>query len=329
MAVSVLSAFSTFHNDTVNLSSDRTDKARRSRDWLILQLNGLSANVSLFPIAYSEKHNKYGSFARRTKIRELDDVDLIYCMSSTGATYYKDSYYQNIYDINTTNAGAILSNMAINNILNSNKIIEKVRSGLSSIEHYSEAKIHKKNEAVTLKLSSYEWNFDILPAFFTDTGFYLIPDGNGRWKATSPNVDQERTTETNKKFDGQVLQLIRTLKFWNRYKFGDMLSSYLFEVIILDYLNSRISISQWIDYTLRDFWSYLTLQIHYAVQDPKGFDGDINSLSLDERRIISQAANEAYDLAANAIDAEVNLKDNEASIKSWRKVFGYSFPTYG
>ncbi|MFA6072154.1 MAG: hypothetical protein WC810_26615 [Janthinobacterium sp.] len=329
MALTVNTAFAEFHDDKVNLVADRTDKARRSRDWLILQLNGLSDNKPGFPVSYPEKHNKYGSFARRTKIRELDDVDLIYCMSATGATYYKDSYYQNIYDIHTTNAGAILTNLAPNNILNSNKVIEKVRSSLLGIEHYSEAKIHKKNEAVTLKLSSYEWNFDILPSFFTDTEYYLIPDGNGRWKATNPNIDQARTTDTNQKFDGRVLQIIRTLKYWSRYKFGDMLSSYLFEVIIIDYLNNRTSISEWIDYTLHDFWAHLAHQIYQSVWDPKNFDGNINSLSFDEQRIISRAAQEAHDLSVTAIYAEVTLKDHEASIKSWRKIFGNSFPTYG
>lgn len=145
MAYTVESAFDTFHTDTVNLNPTRSDKARGSRDYLIKQLNLLPTKEPTYPIQYSEKHNKYGSFARKTKIRELDDVDLIYCMTSTGATYSKDILYQNTYDVYTTNAGERLSNLSDNNILNSNKVIREIIACLADVENYSEADVHKKH----------------------------------------------------------------------------------------------------------------------------------------------------------------------------------------
>lgn len=329
MATSVNQAFDSFHSDTVNLLSDRTDKARSSRDYLVKQLNLLPDKEPTYPIAYTEKHNNYGSFARKTKIRELDDVDMIYCMSSTGATYIKDGSYQNTFDIHTTTAGKRLSDMAVGNILNSNKVLGEIQACLKDVENYSEAKIHKKNEAITLKLLTYEWNFDILPAFYTDTDFYLIPDGEGRWKATNPNIDQERTTSINQKHSGQILQIIRTIKYWSRYQFDDTMSSYLLENFIVNFFNSRASIYKYIDYNLRDFWLSLSSSVYNSVYDPKGFDGDINQLIYAEKAMISQFASTAYKLSDEAINAETVNNDHKTAIGKWRQIFGSAFPAHG
>lgn len=111
MAISVNSAFSEFNIYIVNLLKERTDKARVSRDWLYTQLNGFhSKEDSDFPFKYEAQHINYGSFERRTKIRELDDVDLMFCFTANGATYTR--YNTNYYKINTPNAGQRLKNLS-------------------------------------------------------------------------------------------------------------------------------------------------------------------------------------------------------------------------
>ena len=80
MAKTVNSAFKKFNLDIVNLKPDRTTKAISSRDWLWGKLNALESTENLdFPYKYEDKHIKFGSFARRTKIRELDDIDIMFC----------------------------------------------------------------------------------------------------------------------------------------------------------------------------------------------------------------------------------------------------------
>lgn len=63
--------------------------------------------------------------------------------------------------------------------LNSTKVINRFISKLSDLNDYRKAEMHKNHEAVTLKLKSYDWNFDIVPCFYCKGDFYLIPDGNG------------------------------------------------------------------------------------------------------------------------------------------------------
>ena len=67
----------------VNLETSKTTTARTSRDNLISNINGFSGAEDFFNI-YSDKNLKFGSFARRTKIRELDDIDLMVCLSADG-----------------------------------------------------------------------------------------------------------------------------------------------------------------------------------------------------------------------------------------------------
>jgi hypothetical protein len=326
MAKTVGSAFEEFNKEVVNLAPDRTKKARDSRDWLIKKLSNLDQKESLyFPFEYAEKHIKFGSFARNTKIRELDDIDLMFCLSGNYATY---SYSNGIYYIHTENAGERLKKLSYDNILNSTTVINKFVSALLNVEHYSSADIHKRGEAATLKLTSYEWNFDIVPCFYTVDGFYLIPDGKGNWKATNPTIDQELITSVNQRYNGLALQLIRTLKYWNRHNSTNTIGSYLFEQIVVNFVKQKTKLSQWIDIDICDFFSYLSNNIFSPVYDPKNIQGDINDLTDKERNLISMKANNAFNKANEAISAETNEKNQEKAINKWREIFGNKFPKY-
>jgi hypothetical protein len=326
MATTVNSAFLEFNKDSINLDPDRTDKANLSRDWLWEQLNKLDSKKDLdFPFKYEDRHIKFGSFARKTKIRELNDIDLMFCLTANGATY---ALYGSIYYINTPSAGNRLKNLSDNDILNSRKVVNKLKSALSQIEHYKSAELHSRGEAATLSLQTYEWVFDIVPCFYTDTGVYLIPDSNGNWKATDPRIDQRLVTETNQSYNGRLLQLIRTLKYWNRYNSSYTIASYLFEQIVINFTKTKTELSQWVDLDIRDFFNYLSTYIDYAVNDPKCIQGDLNNLTSEQRKSISDKAQWAYNKAVEAVNAEIDQKDQEKAINKWREIFGSKYPKY-
>jgi hypothetical protein len=328
MATSVNSAFNEFNNDIVNLLKDRTNKARTSQDWLFTQLNGLDSKEDLdFPLKNESKHVNFGSFQRKTKIRELDDVDLMYCFNANGAKYTK--YSTNHYKIKAPNAGQRLKNLSDSDILNSRRVVNKVKNSLSQIGQYKSAELHSRGEAATLSLNSYEWVFDIVPCFFTDIDLYLIPDGNGDWKPTDPRIDQKRVTDANQTKDGRTLQLIRILKYWNRRNSTYTIGSYLFENIVINFANSKTELRQWIDFDIKDFFYYLSSEILNSVNDPKGYQGDLNTFTFLEKTAISKKADWAYEKAKEAVYAETNEKDQQKSINKCREIFGPDFPTYG
>jgi hypothetical protein len=328
MAKTVNSAFQEFNRDFVNLDSDITKTARSSRDWLIKQIEKFPSSIDDFPRLYDGMHIKFGSFARNTKIRPLDDIDLIITFSADGATYFTHEYGK-LYTISVPEESTNLRKLCNDDgTLNSIKLVNKIVSSLKEIEHYKAAEIHRRQEATTLSLSSYEWNFDIVPAFYTDTGYYLIPDGKGNWKATDPRMDQELVTNCNKKHNGEILQIIRTLKYWNRRAQMSTIPSYLFEVIIINYFNSKNEIKDYIDLNLINFWAHLHSCIYDRVEDPKSLSGNLNDLTLEDKRKISDKALDAYTKANEAIKAETEDKDQQKAINKWLEIFGNDFPKY-
>lgn len=326
MANTVNQTFDEFNLNIVNLLKSTTDTARSSRDWLIEQLLSFPNSVDNFPKDYPERHIKYGSFARNTKIRPLDDIDLMYCLHGGGAYYSVDTVDTSKYYINTPNANnelKLLSNEY--NVLNSIRVVNILVSALRNIPQYSNAETKRNQEAAVLNLTSYAWSYDIVPCFYTVHGFYLIPDGTGNWKATNPEIDKSNISQANSNYGGKVYQLVRTLKYWNANFASPKIGSYLFEVLVLNFVKDTGSQNTYIDLNIRDFFNYLYQIIHYDIQDPKGIQGNINGLSPEQRQRISNKAKDCYDIALAAVDYELNKQDQLRAIEQWAKIFGTNF----
>lgn len=329
MAKSVNQAFEEFNNNTVNLIKENTDNARKSRDWLTDQLVSFPENVEDFPNDYPAKHIKYGSFARNTKIRPLDDIDLMYCLSADRAYYSVDSLSSDKYYIHTQNSSDELKKLSSDdNILSSIKVVNKLVKALNTVPQYSNSEIKRNQEAAVLNLTSYAWSFDIVPCFYTVNNFYLIPDGIGNWKATNPLIDQDSIKNTNQTYGGKVYQLVRTLKYWNSNLLNPKLGSYLFEVFVINYVKNYGSQSDYNDLNIRGFFNYLYQNIFYDVNDPKNIQGNINTLTSDQRERVSIKAKESYDYAVKAVDFETSQQNQEKAIEYWQKIFGEKFPKY-
>ncbi|MBE5076478.1 SMODS domain-containing nucleotidyltransferase [Anaerotignum lactatifermentans] len=327
MATTVNNAFAEFMKGKVNLDQEKTKTARSSRDNLIDNIKKFSGDADFFKV-YKEKILRFGSFERRTKIRPIDDIDLMLCLSGEGTRTYIQSgdvfYISGNYSdsenrLTTDNT----------NFLNSTKVINRFISKLSDLQDYNKAEMHKNHEAATLQLKSYTWNFDIVPCFYTDTGFYLIPDGSGNWKKTDPRIDNERIIDINQKHNGKLLELIRLAKYWNNRKVTIRIGSYLLECMILQkYENQEISEDWWIDLEFRDLLNYLSLTILSDVDDPKGIQGNLNSFSWHDRCKISDALTNAYNKAVEASDMELIDNNQKRAITKWREVLGNDFPEY-
>ena len=329
MAITVNGAFSEFLSEVVNLDASDVGKAKTSRDYLIDNIIRFSGADNFFNI-YSEHNLNYGSFTRHTKIQPLDDVDIMICFSAfndNAARTYNDENEEII--INGIQFDADNDLLTASYHLNSTKVINRLISKLSEINNYSKAEMHKNHEAATLQLQSYSWNFDIVPCFYTDTGLYLIPNGTGNWKKTDPRIDNERTTEINRKHKGKVLDVIRLMKYWNNRKVTRRIDSYLLECMILSYYEEKqVSDNYWVDLEFRDLLNALSSAILNSVPDPKGIQGDLNTFSVFERNLISSALSEVYNKACEASSLELTGKDHKKSIAKWSEIFGSRFPSY-
>lgn len=324
MATTVDEAFHNFNRDYVNLAPERTKLARSSRDWLFEQLKSLPTKDPSFPHFYEDKHIYFGSFARNTKLRPLDDIDLMLTFHAQMSTY--EVLFTGVeYIIRSPDSATTLRRLRNDDgTLNSIKVVNALVSALGKIDQYKNAELHREGEAATLQLSSYEWNFDIVPAFHTDTGHYLIPDGTGNWKPTDPRKDRTRLGRINAQHGGKLLQVIRTLKYWNRRAKMTEIPPYVFENMILNYFETQAEITEFIDLSIIEFLSYLVTGIHYDVPDPKGFQGNLNKLSSLQRDTISAKAADAVARALEARRLESSM-NHEAAIRKWAEIFGPDF----
>ncbi len=324
MPYTVNACFNKFRSDVVELDATRCVVARGSRKNLIENIERLSENGSI-PKLYPEKHVAYGSFARKTKIERLDDIDLMIAIDGDGATY-EEIMHNEEYHLHTKNIASVLWQCIDENGINSRKVLNNFKDNLSPLHDYSRAEFHRNQEAVTLQLRSYEWNFDIVPCFYTNEGFCLIPDGKGTWKPTNPPVDQDNVTNANQNYAGQLLKLIRVMKYWKKINRISALSSYAFEVLIINFAKSSMfrSFAQSVHEALR----YISSYVLGVIPDPKGFQEDLNELTLMQRYDASYKAQCASELAGKAIQAEA-MGNQQLAISYWQRVFGNQFPSYG
>ncbi|RGN05353.1 SMODS domain-containing nucleotidyltransferase [Segatella copri] len=328
MAYTVNAAFAQFIQDEVELDKMQTKTARNSRDWLLSNIENLAQNKKI-PRLYGGKSINHGSFARNTKIRPLDDIDLMVCYSGTGGVYHIVEENE-CYTISFSNGIQVLSNLCDEQgMLNSRKVIENLKGALADISGYAKADIHRNQEAATLQLTSYPWNFDIVPCFITTSDFYLIPDGKGNWKKTDPRIDQQRITKINQTNNGQLLGLIRLMKYWKKKKWGNRISSYMFETMILDYVACH-SLSGCISQDVCSLLAYLSNAIKKPVYDYKNIQGNLNNLSIADKNELAAIAKNDWTLAFQAIIRNTDRFENiSTAISLWKKIFGDKFPNYG
>lgn len=334
MAKTVVSAFNEFQTNIVNLESKQTKKARTSRDWLVGQINSLPLGDSDFPKIYTEKSIYFGSFARKTKINPLDDIDIMICLKALGSTY-NSSLIEGI-EITVNENVKPLRDLCFENtiVLNSRKVVNKFVSKLNNIPNYEKAEIKRNQEAAVLNLISYDWKFDIVPCFFTNPEldnrtYYLIPDGHGNWKKTDPVIDRDRVQKINQSRGGIILNLIRLIKYWNKRQTMPSVSSYLLETMVLDFVENFTfgNFNNNYYHIFTNILDYIHVNIFNSVYDPKGIQGNINDLSREEQEKISKKAIEGFQKGQKAISFE-NSRDVKNSISQWSEIFGDEFPSF-
>lgn len=333
MAKTVNDAFDEFMRDKIDLDPDVVKKARNSRDNLIENINDFD-NDDFFRF-YREINIQFGSFARKTKKRPLDDIDLMIGIAADGATYNSSDPWNDVR-ITASKENATQQDCLNDDgvTLNSTKVLNRFKSKLEGLRDYKKSEIHRNGEAVTLNLVSKDWSFDIVPCFQTVTesnnrNYYLIPNGSGGWQKTDPRKDRDYVKRVNDEKNGKVLPLVRLTKKWFEVKMFETPASYLMETLIVKYCENAEKLSDYVDCRFINFLSHLRNDIYKDVQDMKDIQGNINNLSFYDRYIISEKATKDFDKSVIAYEADIKENNQEKAINLWGEIFGQEFPTYG
>lgn len=332
MAKTVNDAFEEFMRDTVNLDPDVVSKARNSRDNLLENISEFAEDGDFFEL-HSGFNFHTGSFARKTKCRELDDIDLLIGVSANGATYNPYDPWDGVHITASTTNAAQKECTRDDGTLNSTLVSNRFKKKLAGVREYSRSEIRRNGEAIVLNLISKDWSFDIVPCFHTvadssGRSYYLIPNGDGNWKKTAPDVDKGHVMATNQEKGGKVLPLVRLCKRWNKTKNATTIPSYMLETIIINYADSVGKLSDWIDFKFRYALDYIANHIMLPVYDLKKIQGDLNNLSYTDKLTLKDKAKADYDKACEAWNYE-QQGDHKAAISKWGEIFGKDFPQYG
>ncbi len=336
MAYTVWGAFDKFSTETVDLDPEVTRAGRSSRDYLVEQIKKVAQDNVAFPRLGGE-YRPYGSFARRTKIQPLNDIDLLLVLNSRG-TMEERTGELNTSRLKITDATSPLASFSeiitsyFDNpwYVNSTKVLNAIKVGLAAIPNYSKADIKRTGVAVTLNLTSRPWVFDIVPALAVgdSVNYYLIPNGKGQWMRTDPRIDSTNVTTASTRHAGKFLPTLRLLKYWNGRPTKPRLGSYYFETLALKAFASGPAIAS--DPTaVKHFFDQGSTYLWLPCPDPKGLGAALDvSVDSTTKAKVAEAMKEAATWAGYALMYE-GQSDMKSAIYWWGRVFGNAFPAYG
>ncbi len=332
MAYTVWGAFDQFRKQKVDLDADEVKKARSSRDYLFEQIKKLADNDAYFP-RLGGSFIPFGSFSRRTKIRPLNDIDMLVLLNGQGTRdeQSRSDPFGSWLKITDTNAPLAYFKDE-HGYVNSTKILNKIRDSLTKVPSYRKAEIHKNLQAVTLNLVSYPWVFDIVPSVPIADGtriiHYLVPNGSGDWIRTDPRIDSQNVTKVNTQHKGEFLPVIRLLKYWNNRTHKPVLKSYHFETLAIKVFSSAAPIQNY-QQAIKYFFDMCPAYLLSPCLDPKGLGPNLDAnVPYETKQKVAEAMKEAAQFASYAImyEGQSNPKD---AIYWWGRVFGSEFPSYG
>ena len=332
----VWGAFDKFRTDSVDLDPEVSKTGRLSRDYLIGQIKIIDKNNIAFPQLGGD-YRPYGSFARRTKIQPLDDIDLLLVLNGYGTMEIFRSA-PNSYRLKITDGASPLASFSeMSNTffdtaryVNSTKVLNAIKAGIAAVPNYRKADIKRTGVAVTLQLTSRPWAFDIVPALAIGDSvkYFLIPDGKGCWMRTDPRVDNTNVTIATARHSGKLLPTLRLLKYWNGRTTKPRLGSYHFETLALKVFASGPAIANY-PAAVKYFFDNGPAYLWQSCPDPKGLGAALDaSVDHTTKSKVSEAMKEAATWAGYALFYE-NRSETKNAIDWWGRVFGSAFPAYG
>jgi hypothetical protein len=169
-------------------------------------------------------------------------------------------------------------------------------------------------------------NVDVTPVihFVSTVGGideYWMPEGNGEpsWKRTNLKIDQRNVSRTNQALDGNLLKVIRMLKWWNATRNADRLKGIHLETMVIQLMAGR-RFTGWSD-TLRYLFDGLRAAVLQDCPDPTGLGPPLNSsLAVNDRAETATALAFASHVATRA-DQLAAQGETQQALLTWRYLF--------
>jgi len=239
-----------------------------------------------------------GSHSRGTAIRRKSDVDYFALIKREDARH-GDGY---------TTSTAVLGNIK--------KCLQ---------DRFNSTDMRIDGQAVVVQFGGGDFSVDVVPAIFWEMDsnnwpIYFMPDGNGDWMKTGPEIHNQFIKGADEKSRGKLKFVSQLLKYWRGCRNPAVpISAFHMELVLADYgLCTGIkSYSQ----CLTEAFQLLAQRECRAYRDPKDISGNVNAVRTEAQRgsVLSHVVY-ARDHAKTALAAE-NQNDSDEAIRQWKIVF--------
>ncbi len=235
-----------------------------------------------------------GSYARRTAVRPLKDIDIFMQLDPTMHGAWRRQPPE--------------------------QLLRTVNAALTAAYPGHNPRI--QGRSVNIEFAGTEIGYDIVPAFESAPSVFEIPDRSRKqWIRTNPEIHRTMCVNANNRAGGKLNGLIKALKRWNMNT-GKPLRSFHLEVMTYDAFSvapTDHATGAWI------LFGVLSRRINSYCHDPAGvgpaIDDDLPSQS---RQLASQRLADAERRAGEAVRAE-RAGDHNLAIRTWSALFGPEF----
>jgi hypothetical protein len=243
-----------------------------------------------------------GSFSRDTFIRGGSDVDLFTVISKKDVTWGN---------------GLVSSETTLNNI----------RAEL--LKRYSTTLVERDIQAVVVPFSLGAC-VEVVPAVFDQMlngqlPLYLIPDGDGGWMPTCPELHANYIRQADTRSGGKLKRVAQLLKYWRESRSPRVtLSSFHIEMILASE-NICIGVKSYAA-CFTETLQLLAQRECRALQDPAGVAGYIPAVKTEaQRESTLTSVRYSRDHAKDACWRDYSGNTDEAW-RQWNIVFNNTFP---
>jgi predicted nucleotidyltransferase len=253
-----------------------------------------------------------GSYARKTAIRPLNDVDLFLELDPEVHSARRGSEPQLLLE----------------------DVQRALRACYPSTTIASGPATRIQGRSVNIEFTSTGIGYDVIPAFrVRGSGssvagdHYKIPNRNRQnWIKTNPEVHIRLAIEANTRAGGMLNRLIKAAKHWNRThasSAGDKpLRSFHLEVMAYEAFQAKPRDER---RGLQELFAFLSSRINSPCSDPARLGPNLDAdLTSQERRLAQQKLQEGAEIALKAIHHE-ELGQDQETYKLWRQLLGPEF----
>lgn len=235
-----------------------------------------------------------GSFGRKTGIKGISDLDMLYIMPKSK------------WDTYNTAGGQL-------------KLLEDSRDAI--LKRYPKTKVRVDRLVVTV--TYHNFHVEVQPVFEQDDQCYKYPDtkNGGGWKITKPREEMEAVADLDLDKNGNLRRLCKMMRAWKN-KHGVGMGGLLIDTLAYNFLSGTTDYDNksylYYDELSRDFLKFLS---ELPDQDEYAAPGSRQRVRV--KRRFQRKAKKAHELCLKAIEAEgqSNVHDR------WKRVYGRDFPS--